>query len=295
MNQVTQQRLWTETLYSAYGQSFRVDEVLFEEKSAHQHLLIFQNEQFGRVLALDGIVQTTERDEFIYHEMLTHVPLIAHGSAERVLIIGGGDGGILREVCRHNTVKHITQVEIDQSVIELSKTWFPSHSNGAYGDPRAHIVIGDGFDFVQKTADRFDVIISDSTDPSGPGEVLFSKDFYAGCQRSLNTGGILVTQNGVPFMQPTEFTNTAARLSRLFKDWRFYGAPVPSYIGGLMTFAWASDKPELLQISVATLAQRWHAQHIQSRYYTPELHHAAFALPRYLLDMLQSEYSDPAN
>lgn len=269
--------------------------MLFEEKSAHQHLLIFQNEQFGRVLALDGIVQTTERDEFIYHEMLTHVPLIAHGSADRVLIIGGGDGGILREVCRHNTVKHITQVEIDQSVIELSKTWFPGHSNGAYDDPRAHIVIGDGFDFVQKTADRFDVIISDSTDPSGPGEVLFSKDFYAGCQRSLNTGGILVTQNGVPFMQPTEFTNTAARLSRLFKDWRFYGAPVPSYIGGLMTFAWASDTPELLQISVATLAQRWQAQNIQSRYYTPELHHAAFALPRYLLDMLQSEYSDPAD
>lgn len=295
MNQVTQQRLWTETLYSAYGQSFRVDEVLFEEKSAHQHLLIFQNEQFGRVLALDGIVQTTERDEFIYHEMLTHVPLIAHGSAERVLIIGGGDGGILREVCRHNTVKHITQVEIDQSVIELSKTWFPGHSNGAYDDPRAHIVIGDGFDFVQKTADRFDVIISDSTDPSGPGEVLFSKDFYAGCQRSMNAGGILVTQNGVPFMQPAEFANTAARLSRVFKDRRFYGAAVPSYIGGLMTFAWASDKPDLLQTPVATLAQRWYAQNIQSRYYTPELHHAAFALPRYLLDILNSEYSDPAN
>jgi spermidine synthase len=292
---MTPQQLWTETLYSAYGQSFRVDEVLFEEKSEHQHLLIFQNEQFGRVLALDGIVQTTERDEFIYHEMLTHVPLITHGNAERVLIIGGGDGGILREVCRHNTVKHITQVEIDQSVIELSKTWFPGHSNGAYDDPRAHIIIGDGFDFVQKTADRFDVVISDSTDPSGPGEVLFSKDFYAGCQRSLNAGGILVTQNGVPFMQPAEFSNTAARLSRVFKDRRFYGAPVPSYIGGLMTFAWASDNPDLLQTSVDTLAQRWYAQNIQSRYYTPELHHAAFALPRYLLDMLQSEYSDPAN
>jgi len=292
---MTPHQLWTETLYSAYGQSFRVDQVLFEEKSEHQHLLIFRNEQFGRVLALDGVVQTTERDEFIYHEMLTHVPLIAHGKAERVLIIGGGDGGILREVCRHNTVKHITQVEIDQSVIELSKTWFPEHSNGAYDDPRARIIIGDGFDFVQKTADRFDVIISDSTDPVGPGEVLFSKDFYAGCQRSLSTGGVLVTQNGVPFMQPTEFTNTAARLSRLFKDRRFYGAPVPSYIGGLMTFAWASDDTDLLQTSVDALAQRWYAQNIQSRYYTPELHHAAFALPRYLLDMLQSEYSEPAN
>lgn len=290
MTQETTNRRWTETLYSSYGQSFRVDEVLLEEKSDHQHLMIFRNEQFGRVLALDGVVQTTERDEFIYHEMLTHVPLIAHGNAERVLIIGGGDGGILREVCRHNTVKHVTQVEIDASVIELAKTWFPSHSNGAYNDKRATIVIGDGFDFVQTTQERFDVIISDSTDPLGPGEVLFSKDFYAGCQRSLNPGGVLVTQNGVPFMQPSELTNTAARLSKLFVDRRFYTAAVPSYIGGLMTFAWATNNPELADIDLDTLKQRWMSQHITSRYYTPDMHKAAFALPRYLLDMLQTEY-----
>lgn len=278
---------WTETLYSSYGQSFRIDEVLYEDKSEHQHLLIFQNEQFGRVMALDGIVQTTERDEFIYHEMLTHVPLIAHGNAQRVLIIGGGDGGILREVCRHATVSHITQVEIDQAVIDLAKTYLPAHSAGAYDDPRANIVIGDGFDFVQTTTERFDVIISDSTDPLGPGEVLFSKDFYAGCQRSLNPGGILVTQNGVPFMQSDELSNTAARLQRLFKDRTFYGAAVPTYIGGLMTFAWASDDPALRQTDLALLKQRWQAQGIQSRYYTPELHQAAFALPQYLLNMLK--------
>ncbi|TFH74731.1 polyamine aminopropyltransferase [Gammaproteobacteria bacterium LSUCC0112] len=290
MSKQTTDTFWTETLYSAYGQRFRVDEVLFEEKSEHQHLLIFRNEQFGRVLALDGIVQTTERDEFIYHEMLTHVPLIAHGSARRVLIIGGGDGGILREVCRHSTVEHVTQVEIDQSVIDLAKTWFPGHSDGAYDDARANIVIGDGFDFVQTTQDRFDVIISDSTDPLGPGEVLFSKDFYAGCQRSLNPGGLLVTQNGVPFMQPGELSNTAARLSKLFRDRRFYTAAVPTYIGGVMTFAWASDNPDLAQVDIDTLTRRWLSQHIQSRYYTPELHQAAFALPRYLLDMLQTGY-----
>ncbi|MDP2286121.1 MAG: polyamine aminopropyltransferase [Pseudohongiella sp.] len=290
MTQETTNRLWTETLYSSYGQSFRVDEVLFEEKSDHQHLMIFRNEQFGRVLALDGIVQTTERDEFIYHEMLTHVPLVAHGNAQRVLIIGGGDGGILREVCRHNTVKHVTQVEIDASVIELAKNWFPAHSNGAYDDARATVVIGDGFDFVQTTQERFDVIISDSTDPLGPGEVLFSKDFYAGCQRSLNPGGVLVTQNGVPFMQPGELTNTAARLSKLFVDRRFYTAAVPSYIGGLMTFAWASNNPDLARIDLDTLKQRWLSQNITLRYYTPDMHQAAFALPRYLLDMLQTEY-----
>lgn len=278
---------WTETLYSSYGQSFRVDEVLFEDKSEHQHLLIFRNEQFGRVMALDGIVQTTERDEFIYHEMLTHVPLITHGSAQRVLIIGGGDGGILREVCKHKTVEHITQVEIDQAVIDLAKKYLPAHSDGAYDDARANIVIGDGFDFVQTTHERFDVIISDSTDPLGPGEVLFSKDFYAGCRRSLNPGGILVTQNGVPFMQTDELSNTATRLSRLFSDSTFYGAAVPSYIGGLMTFAWASDTASLRRTDLTTLKSRWLAQGIKSRYYTPELHQASFALPQYLLDILK--------
>lgn len=291
MSHADPHRLWTETLYSSYGQSFRVDEILFEDKSEHQHLLIFRNEQFGRVMALDGIVQTTERDEFIYHEMLTHVPLITHGNAQKVLIIGGGDGGILREVCKHKSVTQITQVEIDQAVIDLAKQYLPGHSNGAYDDARANIIIGDGFDFVQTTQERFDVIISDSTDPLGPGEVLFSKDFYAGCQRSLNPGGILVTQNGVPFMQTDELSNTAARLSRLFKDSTFYGAAVPSYIGGLMTFAWASDTPGLRQTELAVLQQRWLTQSITSRYYTPELHQAAFALPQYLLDILKQGYA----
>lgn len=282
----SRQNFWTETLYSSYGQSFRIDEILFEDKSEHQHLMIFRNEQFGRVMALDGIVQTTERDEFIYHEMLTHVPLMAHGNAKRVLIIGGGDGGILREVCRHQGVEHITQVEIDQAVIDLAKTWLPAHSDGAYDDARANIVIGDGFDFVQTTQERFDVIISDSTDPLGPGEVLFSKDFYAGCQRSLAAGGVLVTQNGVPFMQTDELRNTSARLSRLFADSTFYSAAVPTYIGGLMTFAWASNNPALRQTALTTLQQRWQTQGIKSRYYTPELHLASFSLPQYLLDIV---------
>lgn len=279
---------WTETLYNGYGQSFSVDEVLFEHKSEHQHLMIFNSQRFGRVLTLDGIVQTTERDEFIYHEMLTHVPIIAHGSAKRVLIIGGGDGGILREVCRHTAIEHITQVEIDQAVIDLAKEYLPSHSDGAYDDPRANIVIGDGFDFVQQTDQRFDVIISDSTDPHGPGEILFTKDFYAGCQRCLNPGGVLVTQNGVVFMQTDEVTNTAARLNRLFKDWHFYGAAVPTYVGGLMTFAWASDDTRVRTTPLDVLRQRWTATGIRSRYYTPELHNAAFALPQYVLDQLTS-------
>jgi len=277
---------WIETLYQGYGQSFSVDKLLFEYKTDHQHLMIFENQQFGRVMVLDGVVQTTERDEFVYHEMLTHVPIIAHGNAKRVLIIGGGDGGIMREVCRHQSVEHVTQVEIDQSVIDMAKEYLPGHSDGAYDDPRANIVIGDGFDFVQQCQDTFDVIISDSTDPMGPGEVLFTKDFYAGCQRCLNPGGVLVTQNGVAFMQTDEAANTAKRLTPLFKDWHFYSAAVPTYVGGIMAFAWASDDSNLRQQPLDVIKQRWQDSGIESRFYTPELHCAAFALPQYLLQAI---------
>lgn len=286
------QTFWTETLYPDYGQSLAVDEVLFETRSEHQHLSIIHNPRFGRVLTLDGVVQTTERDEFIYHEMLTHVPIMAHGAVKRVLIIGGGDGGILREVCRHAAIEHITQVEIDQAVIDLCREYLPDHSAGAFDDPRAHIVIDDGFAFVQNCSERFDLIISDSTDPQGPGEVLFTSDFYAGCQRCLKPGGILVTQNGVAFMQMDEVINTAYRLGGLFADWHFYGAAVPTYVGGIMTFAWASDDPTLRQQSADRIRERWNEAGVGTRYYTPELHAGAFALPRYILDALPPKRQD---
>lgn len=282
-------RVWSETLYDAYGQHFNTDKILFESKTEHQHLLIFQNARFGRVMALDGVVQTTERDEFIYHEMLAHVPIIAHGHAKRVLIIGGGDGGMLREVCRHRSVESVTQVEIDQAVIDMALRYLPQHSAGAYDDPRARIVIGDGIDYVRQTEARFDVIISDSTDPVGPGEVLFSDSFYANAKRCLNPGGVLVTQNGVAFMQLDETRGTAAKLSRLFRDWHFYSAAVPTYVGGVMSFAWASDNPELRRQTLATIEQRHAAANIQTRYYNPAIHLAAFALPQYLLDALADE------
>ena len=137
-------KTYSETLYDSYGQEFAVDKVYFENKTDHQHLIIFENAKFGRVMALDGIIQTTEADEFIYHEMLTHVPLMAHGNVKRVLIIGGGDGGMLREVCKHDSVKHITQVEIDAQVVDMCKEYLPNHSAGAYEDSRVNIVIDDG-------------------------------------------------------------------------------------------------------------------------------------------------------
>ena len=273
---------FVETLYDPLGQSFRIDKLYYEQKTGHQHLMIFHNAYLGRVMTLDGVVQTTERDEFIYHEMMAHVPLFAHGSAKKVLIIGGGDGAMLREVLRHKNVEQVTMVEIDQAVIEMAKQWLPKHSQGAFDDERASIVIADGMDFVRDTELRFDVIISDSTDPVGPGEVLFTDDFYAQCKRILNNNGIVATQNGVPFFQVDEVQNTAVRMSKHFSDQTFYSAAVPTYYGGIMTFAWGSDNSTLKNIDIETLQQRYKEAGFDTRYYTPAIHKASFALPKYV-------------
>ena len=177
-------------------------------RPTHQRIRVFENARFGRVLTLDGVVQTTEGDEFIYHEMMAHVPILAHGAARRVLIVGGGDGGMAREVLRHRAVEHVTMVEIDAGVVEFSKKYLPSLSAGAFDDPRLDLVIADGADFVAQTDRRFDVAIIDSTDPVGPGEVLFTDTFYGRAKRCLAPGGVLVTQNGVPFMQGDELAGT---------------------------------------------------------------------------------------
>lgn len=276
-----------ETLYDGYAQSFAVENLVFEAKTEHQHLQIVDTPFMGRVMLLDGVVQTTERDEFIYHEMMVHVPLFAHPNPKRVLIIGGGDGGIVREVVRHTEIEHITQVEIDASVIEMCKEYFPKHSNGAFDDPRLKVVIADGKDFVAQCQEQFDVIIADSTDPIGPGEVLFSEDFYALEKRCLAEGGIMVAQNGVPFMQSEEITHTFQRLSKLYQDVSFYVAPVPTYIGGFMTFAWASDNVTLRQQSAAEIQQRFKALNLDTRYYNTAIHQASFALPNYITQLMR--------
>jgi len=281
------ENLYKETLHKGYGQEFDVEEVLFEQHTDSWHLIIFRNPVYGTVMALDGIIQTTERDEFVYHEMLTHVPILAHGNAKRVLIIGGGDGGILREVCRHQSVEHVTQVEIDQAVIDMCQTYLPNHSAGAFDDPRANIVIADGVEYVSQSEEKFDVIISDCTDPVGPGEVLFSSRFYEGCKRLLNEGGVFVAQNGVPFLQQDEVVTTRQRLSPYFKDQSFYTAAVPTYIGGLMTLAWGSDNSELRNLSLDELNQRYVQSGITTQYYNPQMHQGCFGLPQYLLNTLE--------
>ncbi len=283
---------YQETLYDGYGQRFRMDKLLHEVRTEHQHLVIFENSRMGRVMALDGVIQTTEADEFIYHEMLTHVPILAHGAVKSVLIIGGGDGGMLREVSKHRDIERITMVEIDGTVVEMCKEFLPNHSKGAYDDPRLNLVIDDGMRFVATTEEKFDVIISDSTDPIGPGEVLFSENFYQACRRCLNDGGVLVTQNGTPFMQLGEVQTTAGRMDSLFADWHFYQAAVPTYIGGAMTFAWGATNAELRKLPLETLRQRYAGSGIVTRYYNPEIHVGAFALPQYVLHAVNKPSND---
>jgi spermidine synthase len=277
---------WTrESLHPDYAQSLRVEEMLYDSKTAHQRLKVFENNTFGRVLTLDDVVQTTEGDNFIYHEMLTHVPILAHGAARRVLIIGGGDGGMAREVLRHASVTHVTMVEIDAGVVDFSKEYLPMLSAGAFDDPRLELVIADGAAFIRRTNGGFDVIIVDSTDPVGPGEVLFTDTFYGHAKRALAPDGILVTQNGVPFLQAEELHNTMRAFRALFVDATCYLATIPTYAGGPMALGWGTDGPAR-SVPPDVLQGRFDAAGIATDYYTPEVHRAAFALPGYIARLI---------
>ncbi len=273
-----------ETLYSEWGQNFEQGQTLFEAATDHQELVIFENPRFGRVMALDGVIQTTEADEFVYHEMMVHVPMNTHPCPKNVLIIGGGDGGILREVLKHPSVESVTQVEIDRAVVDMCIEYFPKHSNGAFDDPRLNLVIDDGAAFIANNSEQFDVIITDSTDPIGPGEVLFESSFYAGCANALTDNGILVTQNGVPYMQGDEVTNTYRRWKSYFQTRSFYLTPVPTYAGGAMAMGFAS-KARIEMPSINELTARSNALSLL-KYYTPQVHHGAFGLPRFVQDLM---------
>jgi spermidine synthase len=270
-----------EQLYKDIRQSYAIERVLYREKTAHQDLIIFENPVYGRVLALDGVVQVTERDEYVYHEMMTHVPILAHGKVRRVLIIGGGDGGILRETLKH-PVDRVTMVEIDRSVVDTCLEHMPSIPARAFKDTRTKLIIDDGARFVRETDERFDVIVVDSTDPIGPGEVLFTEDFYRNCKRCLTPGGILVNQNGVPFLQPDEITLTYRRRRKFFKDCGFYVAAIPSYYGGLMALGWATDNARARSLPLATARRRSTRARLKTKYYTPEVQTACFALPAFI-------------
>jgi spermidine synthase len=274
-----------ETLHRDFRFKLKADRVLYDGRSDNQHVQVIENGTFGRALYLDGVLQTTERDEFIYHEMLAHLPVLAHGAAKRVLIIGGGDGGMLEEVLKHRSVEHVTMVEIDPSVVEMCRTHLPSISGEAVADPRLDLVFAAGAAFVQETDQRYDVAIIDSTDPIGPGEVLFTETFYRGGKRVLNPGGILVTQNGVPFVQGGELRGSMRLLKSLFADASCYIATVPGYVGGPMAFGWGSDQPAHREVPLAELKRRFETAGIRTRYYNSAVHQAAFALPGYVAEL----------
>ncbi len=279
---------WSEELlHRDFRIKLKIDRVLYDSETEHQRLMLFENATFGRVLTLDSIIQTTEADEFIYHEMLAHVPVLAHGAAKRVLIIGGGDGGMAEEVLKHRSVERVTMVEIDADVVAFSRKHLPSICRGAFDDPRLDLVIADGAKYAAETDDRFDVAIIDSTDPVGPGEALFSERFYGDVKRCLDPGGIIATQNGVPFLQPDELRDTVAAFRKMFRDASCYLATVPTYTGGPMAFGWGTDDPALRQIPVRELQRRFDAAGIDTRYYSPAVHVGAFALPPYIQDMIR--------
>ena len=277
-----------ETLYPDWAQSFRIIREVVRERSAFQEILIVETASHGRVLLLDGVVQITETDEYAYQEMIAHVPLIQHGSAQDVLIIGAGDGGVLRRVLQHATVKLATMVEIDEAVIRLSRSYLSTIGGSAWSDPRANIIVGDGVaHMAQAETASLDVIIVDSTDPAGPGDALFTAAFYSNCARVLRPAGILVNQCGVPFMQATELSVTTSLRRQAFMSVSAYVAAVPTYVGGLMALGIASRQP-LQLLSVPAVRARAEASAIlgTTRYWAPSVHVAAFALPPFIADLV---------
>ncbi len=272
---------YQESLYPDWRQTFEITKMIHQEKTDIWDVAIFENPIFGRVLAIDGTIQTTERDEFVYHEMLVHPALIAHGKASSVLIVGGGDGGALREVLRHKDVEKVVLVEIDRGIIDLTKLYMPTLSNGAFEDPRVEVVIQDAAVYLKETDKMFDVIFSDSCDPMGPCSVLFTKEFYGDCKNHLNVGGIFVNQNGAPFLQKEEYASSVENRKAHFQNVTFYVAPIPTYVGGFMAFGWASDA--LYKPNLATVKKRLQKVSGKMKYYTPALQKGAFALPAFML------------
>jgi spermidine synthase len=282
-----EKRRISETLFDDLGfrMTYEADRVIYELQTEHQHLVLFEHPFFGKILMLDGATQVTTLDEFVYHEMMTHVPILAHGRAEDVLIVGGGDCGIAEEVLKHKSVVRLTQVEIDASVVEFAREHFPEFTAPVLADKRFELVIDDGMNYVAATDRRFDVIIVDSTDPLGPGKILFSEEFYSACRRRMNKGAVMVTQNGVPFLQTGELTEGIGKFRRLFADGYCYVAAIPTYVGGHMAMGWATDDRKLRRVSVRTIAERYEkAGRFATKYWTPEVHVAAFALPRFIAE-----------
>ncbi|HNX25978.1 MAG TPA: polyamine aminopropyltransferase [Phycisphaerae bacterium] len=265
--------------------SYELKDSFHSEQTPFQSMELVETRRFGRMLLLDGMVQTTEKDEFIYHEMMTHVPIISHGHVRKVLIIGGGDGGILRETLRHSDVEKVTIVEIDSRVVDFSQKFLPSISAGAFDDSRTELVIGDGAGFVASTDEKYDVVIVDSPDPIGPASVLFSREFYKNVKNCMTQYGIMTRQCGSTWMQPDELPAAYAIVKPIFTYNTAYVFAVPTYIGGFFSSLMCTNGSEHV-LDLATLEKRFEAIKDQTRYYNPGVHFGAFALPGYVKEKL---------
>lgn len=273
----------TESIAPGWRQQIFCQTVEVEEKDETAHLAVFTNETLGDVLVIEDRIQLTSKDEHAYHEMFSHVPIIGHGNAKNVLIIGGGDGATLREVLNHPQLK-CTLVDIDPRVVEFSKKFLPTLHKGAWENERATIIIGDGLKFVQETKEKFDVIIIDSTDPvpDGPSAPLYKEPFYRDCKSCMTEGGIIVTQNGHPQFETYPHVALAA-LAKVYKNTTVYQFCVPTYMGGLQAFAWASDSDEHQKTPVEELEKRFAASGITNlEHYSPAYGKASFILPMWM-------------
>lgn len=264
---------------------FEIRTRLFEGKSAFQKVAVVDTYDYGHVLLLDDLIMVTDKDAFVYHEMMAHVPMAVHPDAQEVLVIGGGDGGTLTELTRYPGLRRIVQVEIDELVVDVSRKYFPKLSRG-YSDPRVELRIADGVEYMAQAPDRsFDLILIDSTDPIGPGEGLFSLEFYRHCARVLREDGILINQSESPYYpkQVHELQRAVRKLRSVFRVHRVYQMFIPTYESGHWLLGFASHRRDPLALDEG----RWGALGLETLYYTPEVHRASFALPPFVRDLVE--------
>lgn len=265
--------------------SIKVDRHIFTSQSDFQRIDIFESREFGRILTLDGYLMLTEKDEFIYHEMITHVPMAVHPDPRDILVIGAGDGGVVRELAKYPFVRNIDMVEIDEQVVRACREHLPSTACGL-DDPRLRIYYQDGLKFIRGCCDKYDIIIVDSTDPFGPGEGLFTKEFYGNCFKALREDGIMVNQHESPFYgeDALAMKRTHNRIVKSFPISRVYQAHIPTYPSGHWMFGFASKKLHPIKDFIAN---RWKSLAIQTNYYNTNLHMGAFYLPNYVERILR--------
>jgi len=269
---------YTEKQTENFGITMKINKTLHTEQTDFQYLEMAETAEWGNMLFLDGMVMTSEKDEFVYHEMVAHVPLFTHPNPENVLVVGGGDGGVIREILKHPSVKKATLVDIDGKVIEYSKKFLPSIASGLE-DARVEVIVGDGFMHIAESNNEYDVIMVDSTEPVGPAVNLFSKGFYAGISKALKDDGIFVAQSDNPWFKGDLIKQVQSDVREIFPITKLYLANIPTYPSGLWAFTIGSKKYDPLAVP----AERFHD--IDTKYYTKELHTAAFALPKFVKDL----------